>query len=620
MDSLIALLQEVLIDLGTRCSTSTTQDFKTVLRRYEHEGESFLTISLASFGADFQKSLDQGYVGLTQFSGFARTGATPRFLGGFADLVFDRRGGRLLDVPNVEAIKAIRQITLMFAKIQKPCTDRRIRAAFRQYIETELEIRQYDKTLETVQIGQFESPADRFHRVSRLLWAKLLSSVDTRVYRGDVLPKHGPGATADRLSGNRKFDSTMWTERLENVFAFSEHLLPSPSSNHFSRLDEVILQSPGTEIPVKVIMVPKTLKTPRVIAMEPTCMQYMQQGILRVITEQIRRNEHASNFVCSDSQEPNQRLARLGSRDGSLATLDLSEASDRVSNQHVRLLLKNHRALRDAFDSTRSRKADVLGQTIRLAKFASMGSALCFPMEALVFTTLVFVGIEQQLNRRLTEKDVKSFYGLVRVYGDDIVVPVDYVQSVTQTLEAFGLRVNVNKSFWTGKFRESCGKDYYDGHDVSIVKVRRPLSASRKRVPELVSTVSLRNQLFTAGFDRAVDFLDDRIEKSIPFPIISDEMASRIDKIDFKGPTSVLLGRLSYQPCQAEDWDRHLHHPLVQGARVISESPASKLDSSGALLKWFLLRGDFPLEDKDHLERAGRPRNARIKIHLARPY
>jgi len=123
---------------------------------------------------------------------------------------------------------------------------------------------------------------------------------------------------------------------------------------------------------------------------------------------------------------------------GNLATLDLSEASDRVSNQHVRLLVKNHRALREAVDATRSRKADVLGKTIRLAKFASMGSALCFPFEALVFATIVFVGIERELNRQLTQKDIESFYGRVRVYGDDIIVPVEYVESVVRELEALG--------------------------------------------------------------------------------------------------------------------------------------------------------------------------------------
>jgi len=582
------------------------------------EGESFLTITLPSFGKDFELCLDQGYVGHDQFLGFSRAGGLPRFLGGFLDQVFDRRAGRLLDDPSVDAIYAVRQITLLYGKIQKPCSPRRIQAAYDRYIETDMEVRQHDQSLSTRSLNGYETVGDQFGRIGSLLWRRLFCRVDESLYDGAVLPRHGAGATADKLSGNRKWNQLLWTERLETVFPHWEHLIPSPS--FLDRTDAVTLRTPGTETPVKVVMVPKTLKTPRVIAMEPTCMQYMQQGILAVITEKIREDDNARNFVCSDSQEPNRLLAKKGAADGTLATLDLSEASDRVSNQHVRLLLNRHGLTDEAVQATRSTKADVQGRIVSLAKFASMGSALCFPLEALVFTTAVFVGIEQELNRPLTEKDVKSFYGSVRVYGDDIIVPVDYVQSVLQALEAFGFRVNVNKSFWTGKFRESCGKDYYDVHDVSVVRVRRELPGSRRHVPELISVVSLRNQLFTAGFVNTVEFLDDRIEKLIPFPIISDALALKVKNYDPKSPTSVLLGRLSHHPCQVDDWDTDLHYPLVRGVVVTSKSPISKLDDYGALLKWFLKEGEHPFEDKDHLERAGRPNSVRIKKVLARPY
>jgi len=503
-NSLIALLQCSLIDLGERCGISTSRDFKTVTVRVEHEGLSFLTISLANFGKDFQKSLDQGFVGSNQFAGFQRTGGLPRFLGGFLRQVFTLSGDRLLDVPSIAAIQAIRQITLMWAKIDLQCSPERMQAAFDKYLEIEQDIRHYDYTLSNdvtkSPVLQDRTLADRFQRVGRLLWAELFTLCDEDIAKGRVVPKHGGGATADRRSGNGKYDPTLWTTRLENVFPFWEHLFPNQGTSCVPRYEDVIFRSPGTEIPVKVIMVPKTLKTPRIIAMEPTEMQYMQQGILRVMNRRIREVDISRNLICSDSQLPNQVAAKKGSMDGTLATLDLSEASDRVSNQHVRLLLANHRFLREAVDATRSRKADVQGRTIRLAKFASMGSALCFPMEALVFMTVVFVGIEEKLNRRLTIKDVQSLYGSVRVYGDDIIVPVDYVQSVLQALETFGFRVSIDKSFWTGKFRESCGKDYYDGHDVSIVKVRSRLAENRRDTRELERTVSLRNHMFHGGF------------------------------------------------------------------------------------------------------------------------
>jgi hypothetical protein len=391
--------------------------------------------------------------------------------------------------------------------------------------------------------------------------------------------------------------------------------------------------SPGDELPVWVTDVPKTLKTPRLIAIEPTAMQYMQQGILEVLNTEFRNDDFARDLVSSDSQLPNRRLAKQGSYDGSLATLDLSEASDRVSNQHVRHLFRNYRDLFAAVDATRSRKADVLGKTIRLAKFASMGSATTFPVEALVFCTVVFMGIERgaavvglpcpgpdstldwerwDRPRRLTRRDVYTLLGQVRVYGDDIIVPAEYAEFVTEELESFGFKVNLHKSFrnHSSRFRESCGAEYFRGVDVSVVRCRKVLPKSRADVPELESAVELRNHLFHRGLLRSADWMDERIERLIPFPFVEwawDETAQ--DYIS----TSPVLGRHSYLPCEAGKHDRWLHRPLVKGAVVVSKSPICRLDGIGALMKFFLKRGDTPLE-KDHLERSGRPQSSRVKI------
>ena len=600
LKSLIMLLRCVLMDMSARCGTCTTRDFKTVMSRVEHEGLSFLTITLSTFGSDFQKSLDLGYVGHDRFAGFQRNGGLPRFLGGFLDLVFDRASGLLLPDPSIQAIYSIRQFTLMWSKMLIPCSDTRVENALKKYLECEQDLRQSDRRIASSEPDRLEE----FDRIGRMLFADFLSKVDSRIYQEGVTPRHGPGATADKLRGNAKYNQRQWTSRMEAVFPHWENIIPSES--FLDRTDDVRILEPRDEIPVKVITVPKTLKTPRIIAVEPTCMQYMQQGVLAVMMDEIPRSDNTRNFVMFESQEPNQRLAREGSLTGALATLDLSEASDRVSNQHVRLLVKNHRELRLAVDSTRSRKADVPGHgVIRLTKFASMGSALCFPFEALVFCTIVFVGISRALNEPLTSKDIKSFYGRVRIYGDDIIVPVEYVQSVVETLEAFGLRVNSDKSFWTGRFRESCGADFYAGKSVQIARLRRFLPTSRTDAEELASVVSFRNQMFHLGNLKTVDYLDEVIGKIIPFPYVE--------------PTSPLLGRHTYSlPSLAEKVDPHLQIPLVKGAVLESKAPANSVDDSGALLKFFLKRSFDPLQE-GHLQRSGRPDTARIKIRWASP-
>jgi len=336
-------------------------------------------------------------------------------------------------------------------------------------------------------------------------------------------------------------------------------------------------------------------------------MQYMQQAIRLAIYEDVKRDNLLSHFISFDDQAPNQRMALKGSLDGSLATLDLSEASDRVSNQHVRALMARWPLLAEAVDATRSRKADVDGYgVIRLAKFASMGSALTFPIEAMVFLTVVMMGIEDVLKRQLTSRDLLRLRGSVRIFGDDIIVPKEYALSVVSRLEAFGLKVNGNKSFWTGRFRESCVKEYYAGHDVSIVKVRRVLPSQREHVSEIISLVETRNQFYKSGLWTTTRYLDNIIERLIPFPAVAE--------------TSPGLGRFSFLGYETQKWSRDLQAPLVKAYVPHSQLPISQLDDYGALLKFFLKRGELPFADRDHLERAGRPKRVNIKLRMVQPF
>ena len=610
MKSLMCLLQEVLRDRGTWCGVSTAMDLKKIHSRVEHEGLSFLTITLPTFGADFQKSLDQGFVDRRLFTGFERnrqSGELPIFLSGFLGLVFDRASGRLLDEPSVDAIQAIRQITLMFAKINLECSEERTRAAIRQYVECEQDVRQTDNTLT-------EADLDQFRRVSHLLWAPVLTAVDRDIYEDRVIPKHGPGTTADRLLGNQKYDQREWTSRLEAWFPFLEGFV-APHAGTYQDFDHVDILEPGAERPVRVITVPKTLKTPRVIAVEPTAMQYTQQAVAESLVSHLEGKDNPYRWIIGfRDQDPNRSMARKGSLTGNLATLDLSEASDRVSNQLVRVLLDPWPHVAGAIDASRSRKADVPGHgVIRLAKFASMGSALCFPVEAMVFATIVLCGIEDGLRRQMTRKTIHGLQGKVRIYGDDIIVPAEYAEAVVGKLEDFGLRVNTSKSYWTGRFRESCGKEYYAGEDVSIVRVREIPPTRRQDAPALISTVSLRNQLYKAGYWKVVEYLDDFLSSLLTsskgqllYPVVAD--------------TSAVLGRHSFLGYETQEYDPRLHSPLVKGYVVQAVIPPSNLDGYGALLKFFLKRGDDPFQDREHLVRSGRPMAVSTKPRRARPF
>jgi len=599
MKSLTLLFEQVLIELGAWCHTSTIRDWKTVTARFEHEGLSFLTITLPTYGKDFERSLDRGKVDLSDsFLSFKSRQGLPVLLSGFLGQVFDRTSGQLLEEPSVDAIYAIRQLTLMFGKINIDCTPERESAAIAGFFECEQELqRNKDALSQRLNSGDFQ-------RVSSLLFSDMLRMADKDVLHERILPKHGPGATAEKLKGNRKFVQAEWTTRLEREFKSIDFLMPSPS--YWKDLGNVAFLEPDQERPVRVVLVPKTQKTPRIIAIEPTCMQYVQQGILESFENAVVANDTARAFISWESQLPNQEMAYQGSiLDSSpemgLATLDLSEASDRVSYQLVKSLLANTPNLRLGVDACRSRVADVDGKLIKLTKFASMGSALCFPIESMVFMTIIFLGIEKELNCQLTSRRINSFRGQVRVYGDDIIIPIRFVDSVIDSLEAYGLKVNTNKSFWTGKFRESCGKEYYNGEDVSIVRIRSELPASRRNVSEIISTVETRNFFYKRGLWNTCRYLDNIISGVLKhYPYVAE--------------TSPVLGRISALGFETERMHPTLHSPQVKGWIVRDVSPESNLSEYGALLKFFLKRGDKPIFSKDHLERYGRAKTVTLSL------
>lgn len=635
MKSLMMLWRVAADELGGQCNVSTTRDFNTVTSRVEHEGLPFLAITLPTFGKDFQKSLAEGRVARNLFQGFSWQAGLPRFLGGFLELVFDRGTGVLLDNPSIGAIHAVRQLTMLFGKVEVPTSAKRDAKALRGFIECESEIKDSDRNRTLVETLEFQ-------QVSNLLWGEVLWRIENDLreeYAGEsrslerdphwpiLIPRHGSGSTADRLRGNAKFDLVEWTQRLEDVFPYGEYVLPNWRS--YDRLDRVDLREPGAERPVRVITVPKTLKTPRIIAIEPTCMQYMQQGLFLMLVDRIRGDRTMGKVVGFDDQWRNHRLVRRGSLDGSLASLDLSEASDRVSNQLVRAMLAHYPRFLAAVDATRSRRADVRGEVIRLAKFASMGSALTFPIEAMVFATCVFIGIQRCEGRRLRPKDIQSLRSQVRVYGDDIIVPTDYAQSVITTLEAYGFKVNRDKSFVTGRFRESCGKEYYNGEDVSLVRCRAVvvdrngqygLPTSRKSVLETESTVALRNRFYLSGMWQTAAWLDRWIAGLLGphYPTLE---VTRKEPWEVPAPRSNVLGRWSILPVRKiysiqdrleidPDW----HVPMVRAYQIQHQIPKSPVSGVGALVKVLRPGRQEPFEDPRHLEQAGRPQSSCMKL------
>lgn len=619
MKSRSDLWLRALNELGAQCSVNTTHDAETLVRRATQEGSSFLTTTLPRFGKDFERSLADGCIPTDAFTGFKRDreGRIPLFLSGFVDLALNgtvaqqhadsMASSTSPDEVAAKAVYAVRQLCFMFYKEKELCSDDLINKAVSQYVEVD---RSISAPLEdSRQYLLFEGGLlDEARKLVHLMFGDVLAQVEKDIYEGNLAPGHGPGATADHLYGNQKWTLPSWTDRLETLFPYLDYALPN--YRYWMDLNEVQFLSPDDELPVKLTAVAKTQATPRLIAIEPTCMQYVQQAIAKPLVRYIESDPLAGGYVGFTDQEPNRLLACAGSDTGLLATLDLSEASDRVANWLVEDLFAGFPLFLEAIQACRSTRVRLPdGRIIGLQKFASMGSALTFPIEAMTFVIVSLLGLIKGSNLPLTRGSIQEFQGMVRVYGDDIVVPSAHAETVIEYLETFGFKVNRSKSFWTGQFRESCGAEFYKGFDVSIVKVRKKLPTSRRDVDSIISTVASRNLFFRGGLVKTAEFIDGIMEDLLRgfYPAVSE--------------TSAVLGRhVPEDRYQVDGITPATHAPFVKGFVVSAKNPINEIDGVPALMKCILSSIGNADVDEDHLRRSGRPRVVSIKLAKASPF
>lgn len=312
---------------------------------------------------------------------------------------------------------------------------------------------------------------------------------DTRgpVYKaiyGEWIPKHGQGSVADTGSSlNEKYHSMGTDELLQ----FCDNRLPEGST---------VLPRPrcSFERVSKLVFVPKSIDKLRTISMEPAVLQWYQQGFGRNIVKVIHDNRSLRRRINLYHQEYNRDLAMDGSIGGEFATIDLSSASDSVSYRLVKKLFSHTCLIRALMVTRSSRTALPDGSVIKIDKFAPMGSNLCFPVESLVFASIVEASI-----LRCGDSVRSSQY---RVYGDDLVVETKYAPYVIERLNSLGFRVNESKSFLSQQdpiFRESCGGEFLDGADVTPVRLSRKFSGldvSRRHPSRIAAMIDLCNESY----------------------------------------------------------------------------------------------------------------------------
>lgn len=211
-------------------------------------------------------------------------------------------------------------------------------------------------------------------------------------------------------------------------------------------------------------VVPKTASTDRNIAIEASGNVYFQLGLGRAVRKRLRN----CGLDLNSAHMNHRKMAQEGSIHGHLATIDLSNASDTLCKNLVRVLLRDTLWL-DRFEDLRSTHTNFDGKWMLLEKFSSMGNGYTFELETLVFLgicaeCLTLMGIEVKVGQNLS------------VFGDDIIIPVECVKLVTIALEWLGFTINKAKSYSSGPLRESCGGDFFLGDPVRGVYVKSSLN------------------------------------------------------------------------------------------------------------------------------------------------
>lgn len=581
------------------------RDFQRDLERLRRvanvRGVLTFTVDLPEVGKHFDRCLAEAkwsHSGLP-FTGRSACGPQfPKFLRGLLGLVFEDSGHLKKESLDVEAIVFIRQFLYCAKKTELPCPEAAVLQEIEDFVALDNALPEPEEVWKATEVTAsmmegayrgFSDPGAPFigrlleqgvqPRVARLLCENLdivsgLVATTLGVY--DPMEwrfRHGPGAIAERTGPVNKYHWSNWSARLEGRFPIADygfHNFSSWASSGQKR--EIGSLEPAS----RLVAVPKTMLKPRLIAAEPSENQWCQQNLMSFFDERCK-SSWLGKFVDFHDQTLNQRLCRLGSQDGSLLTCDLSSASDRVTCAVVGQVFRRNLGLLCALQAVRTRFLEQglnprLPQRIELRKFSTMGSACTFPVESLVFLSVVLAVSITNRDRWASKREIESLIGKVAVYGDDLVAPCDDWALLQKALSALHFKVNASKSYATGRFRESCGVDSFNGVDVTPVYWKGICNGK----PESIrSTLAVRNNFYTKWFH----YTAEEVGSTIPCYFVTVAMDSGVDgKKSFVGPDPASL---------TTRWNGELQRTEVMSSVLSSRSDKLKPVDDSGLLQYF---------------------------------
>jgi hypothetical protein len=242
--------------------------------------------------------------------------------------------------------------------------------------------------------------------------------------------------------------------------------------------------------------VPKTFKSLRSIMPNTTIGTFYSDGLGKVISRRLK----AAGYDITTLQRAHGEYARLGSITGKLVTADQSLASDNITLALVKAIVPKR-----WFEELNRGRIDKVklpsGTVVKTPTFCTMGIGFTFPLQTLIFLCLLKAISEAYSGGR----------SLVSVYGDDLVYDVNLHPFVMRVFGHLSLKINAEKTFASGPFRESCGADYFMGVDVRPFqpKNERGSNMDRKAYEQFLYTLinGLKRRWWDEEVPLALDFL-----------------------------------------------------------------------------------------------------------------
>lgn len=390
-------------------------------------------------------------------------------------------------------LKYIRQVLVFCYKAEYEPTNEQLEYANNVFEETDSLVGVWDSA--------FRRGPRHHHTTARQIVTSVVREIARQGKFKNIIPCHGPGAVfPPRIPSQKSAFLTLYRSIVE-LYPYDQFFCGIPSfwmdvmvDNRNGPLSE------EDEIVANLIAVPKDSRGPRLICVHPAEAIWIQQGQRQVLEAAIHQFPLTRGKINFTDQSVNGGLALISSKTRELVTLDLKEASDRMSSELVRYLFGE--TVYQWISCSRAVKVKLLdGRVMPLRKWAPMGNALTFPVQSLVFWALVYASIVSRYGEYCNE---------IYVFGDDILYPVKYHEGVLEGLVSSGLVPNMAKTFRRGLFRESCGVDAYNGKDVTPLRAKKQGINSTQ---DAVSFLDLAKRLRIGGYECCAAFIYSRLSQ-----------------------------------------------------------------------------------------------------------